>query len=163
MPELTVVHTPGRGKAFGLGLLVGVLVVTLMVVLLWLLGIIDVGGKRSREPAANATTNETGNSAAAASNRTSNDTAVNNQTTNLENISNEVANETARTANASPFYVDAVLAKSVDDQAHPVDETSTFAKKDARFYVVITLGNDIPADTEVSVEWFQGTAQLSDY
>lgn len=153
---MTVVETPGRGKAFWLGLLVGVLAVALAVVVMWLLGVIDVGGRQKNDE---STVTNVSNDIAA----TSNDTAVNNQTSNLENITNDVAEEEERAANASPYYVDAVLAKNVDDQARPVDETSTFAEDDSRFYLIITLSDDIPADTEVGVEWFQGSAKLSDY
>ncbi|MFO0702722.1 MAG: hypothetical protein U0514_02500 [Candidatus Andersenbacteria bacterium] len=164
MTDFTVVQTPGRGRAFWLGLLVGIVAMLLAVAVLWVLGVIDVGhGKQGTNTNTANVSNENATSNAANVTNASSETAVNNQTSNLDSITSEVTNQTEKAANASPYFVDAVLAKNVDDQAHPVDETSTFSKKDDRFYVVITLREDIPADTEVGVEWFKGSSKLSDY
>ena len=160
MSDVTVVESPGRGKAFWSGLAIGVLAMLLAVFALWILGVINLGDSTDNEATIN---NEADNNNDAAS--TIDENTVNNtdETETLNEVANEVEEETTKQANASPFVIDAVLAKSVDSQANPIDETSTFGEDDDRFYVVITLSDAIPADTEISAEWFFGDTKLSDF
>lgn len=159
MQDVTLVQTQGRGKAFWLGLVVGIVAMLLAVVIMWLLGVIDVG----RKSGANATTSSANasNNTAISVNGVSGNNTSNNAT--LDNVANNIANEAAQQADVSPFFADAVLARNVDSQARPVDETSTFAKGDARFYVVVMLKDSIPAGTKVGVEWLQNGNKQSDY
>lgn len=165
MPDVTVVETSSRGKAFWSGLAIGMLAMLLTVFVLWLLGVINLGGSETANQVSNTT-----NVSNEPSNSTAND--VVNQIGNLpeededetlNDVANEVAEEEEKAASASPFIVDTVLARNVDDQAHPEGETSTFSKDDDRFYVVITLADNVPADTEIAVEWYKGDAKFSDF
>jgi hypothetical protein len=162
MKEVTVVQQSGRNRAFWLGLLVGLGSLAIAVIILWFVGFIDVGGRSESESSNDTnTTNVTNNDPTEEEeNNTSNET--NNET--LEELSNEV-NETeeAEEARENPFYVDGVTSKSVDEQANPVNETSSFTKEDDRFYVVLTLGEDVPKDTEIMVEWFEGDDSIGEF
>jgi len=161
MPDVTVVETSNRGKAFWSGLAIGVVAMLLAVFVLWLLGVINLGESETANEANTSTVeNEPSNTAIVA-----NDGSTVNEEVDetLNDVANEVAEEEEKAASASPFIVDTVLARNVDDQANPEGETSTFSKDDDRFYVVITLANNVPEGTEIAVEWYKDGAKFSDF
>src|SRR3990167_1627074 len=103
MSDVTVVESPGRGKAFWSGLAIGVLAMLLAVFALWILGVINLGDSTDNEATIN---NEAYNNNDAAS--TIDENTVNNtdETETLNEVANEVEEETTKQANASPFVID---------------------------------------------------------
>jgi membrane carboxypeptidase/penicillin-binding protein PbpC len=165
MPDVTVVETSNRGKAFWSGLALGVVAMLLAVFVLWLLGVINLGESETVNEASTVNVeDETSNTAIVANDGSTVDDEENlNEDETLNDVANEVAEEEEKAASASPFIVDTVLARNVDDQANPEGETSTFSKDDDRFYVVVTLANNVPEGTEIAVEWYNDGAKFSGF
>jgi hypothetical protein len=162
MAEVTMVeNNPRTGRAFWGGFGLGVAFMIVAVVVFWFLGVIDLLPQEETVDESNNVTVEVNTSTTNATNAT-----------NLNEIEEEVANLTAEEEaedekNASfvdnEFYISAVTAKDVDDQANPVNETADFTTDDDRVYVFVSLEDSIPAGTEVGIEWFKDGKSLSDF
>jgi hypothetical protein len=162
MAEVTMVeNSPRSGRAFWGGFGLGVAFMIVAVVVFWFLGVIDLLPQEETSEEANNVTSTVNSPVTNTTN-----------STNLNDVEEEVANLTAEEEaedekNASfvdnEFYISAVTAKDVDDQANPVNETADFTTDDDRVYVFVSLEDSIPAGTKVGIEWFKDGKSLSDF
>jgi hypothetical protein len=162
MAEVTMVeNNPRTGRAFWGGFGIGVAFMIIAVLVFWFLGVIDLLPQEETETSNNNVTTSVNSPAINAT-----------SATNLNDVEEEVANLTAEEEaedekNASfvdsEFYISAITAKDVDDQANPVNETADFTTDDDRVYVFVSLEDSIPAGTEVGIEWIKDGESVSDF
>ncbi len=161
MKEVTVVEDP-RGRGFWFGLVIGLVAMVVVAIILWFMGIIDIFPQddSSTQDDLNISINDT--VVNEPENVPTNINVPDNET-RLDNVTEELDQMKAEELSENLFFVDAVLAKNIDANIKPVEETSEFASGDKRVYVIVTLDKSVSAGTNVGVEWTKDDKPVSDF
>lgn len=160
MKEVTVVEDP-RGRGFWFGLFSGLVAMVVVAIILWFMGLIDIFPQDDSGEQNNNALNVTSPVVNEPDSEPTNVNATDNTT--LDEVSEDIDEMKAEELAENPFFVDAVLAKNIDANIKPVEETSEFAAGDKRVYVIVTLDASVSAGTNVGVEWNKEGKLVSDF
>jgi len=165
MTEVTLSKPPssGRGRAFWVGLLLGLLGMFVTVAILWFFGVLDFTGDGADENEANNNTTQELPVVNDIDDAVVNDVTSAEEDETLADLEEESKEESTSQASESPFIASVVTAKDIDEDFKPVGPTSSFSTDDDRIYAIITLTGDIAEGTPVGVDWFLEGTKVSDF